>query len=189
LARKFCRRCSRRQQRAYLLGTTGRRELPTPTTTQSADNGATWGWMRRRRERVWYKGVLIYALRPIAKRAQVGQREDKGGRARCPARRIGGQNLGHGWVGPPESVCLHRPARVCAGCPSVRVDRNGHARTGWVEPLDMPLCSSRVVRSSNVNFLFLNNVLIFFLLSTNNISLLLDKIITWLIRKPEKDFL
>jgi hypothetical protein len=47
----------------------------------------------------------------------------KGGRARCPVRRIGGPNLEHGYVGPLESARLRRSTEACASCPFVRTDQ------------------------------------------------------------------
>jgi hypothetical protein len=114
---KVCRRHNWGHQPAYLLGITGRWELLTPMATQSTNKHAAWGWQRRRRAKVWDRGVLLYVFCPTGRRDQVGQRADKGGgRTHCSTRCISDLNLGNGWISPTKSLCLRRAARACAAC-------------------------------------------------------------------------
>jgi hypothetical protein len=79
----------------------GNRHLPRATDSHHAH----WNcWRQRNRERE----------RRRCRIDRVGQREDKGGHASYAARGIGGPNLGHKWVDPPESVHLRRPVEASA---------------------------------------------------------------------------
>jgi hypothetical protein len=56
----------------------------------------------------------------------------------CPRRRNGSPNLGSEWVGADGSIRLGRPGETYVAYPPIRVDRIGHTRIRWIDPLKMP---------------------------------------------------